>query len=100
MSELLLILGFRRRPHERTVIVGDTQLIRNFDGVEHFVDLSADSAESAVGLTEAEKRALREGLDSFIDHYTDPSNPTHGVRERIEIDEQDREELRALGYVE
>jgi len=100
VSELLLIPGFRRTPHERTVIVGDTQLIRHFDGVERFIDLSADATEDASGLSETEKQTLRDGLDAFIERYTDPANPTHGARERIEIDEKGREELRALGYIE
>lgn len=101
VGELLLDPIFRRTAHERTVIMGDTQLIRTVDGVDHFLPLSTGpEARSPDAISEAEKQALRRGLEAFLDRVAQTS-PTNGsARERLEIDEADRKELRALGYVE
>lgn len=105
-GELLLPPKLRRTPHERTVVVGDKQLIRDFDGVEHVVDLArADAADEgdeadASGIAPEESRVLRDHIDRLIARVTDPDAPRQGARERVELDEAARDELRALGYLE
>jgi arylsulfatase A-like enzyme len=105
-AELLLPPKLRRTPHERTVIVGDKQLIRNFDGVEHVLDLAPvdagtpGDAANASRVRPEERAALRDEIDRLIAHVTDPDAPRQGARQRVELDEAERAELRALGYLE
>lgn len=100
VSELIVPPIFRRTSHERTVILGSKQLIRDFDGTEHFIDL-AESAKDGPGqeMSDGEKKVLRDRLDRFVAHVS-LDLPSGESDDRIILNQQSREELRTLGYIE
>jgi len=99
-SELILPQIVRRTAHERSLIIGDTQLIRDFDGAEHFFDLGVGTAEPPDGAVSAsEKEALRSALNGFVARVMEQSRQGNSGSHII-LDQQNRKELRALGYIE
>jgi arylsulfatase A-like enzyme len=100
VSELIVPPILRRTSHERTVILGSKQLIRDFDGTEHFIDL-AESAEDRPGggISDEEKHVLRDRLDRFVAHVSLDSQSGESD-DRVILDQKSREELRTLGYIE
>jgi len=101
-SELILPPSMRHTAHERSLIIGDIQLIRDFDGAEHFFELGVGTAEPSASdsaVSASEKEALRSALDGFVARVTEQSRRRKSGSHII-LDQQSRRELRALGYIE
>jgi arylsulfatase A-like enzyme len=99
VGEMIQLKANRRTSHERMVVVGNKKLIRDFDGGEQFFDLSRSPPEREGEVSETEKKALRDALDRFVEHVLRDS-AKEGSAESAPIDEESREDLRALGYIE
>jgi arylsulfatase A-like enzyme len=83
--------------HRRAVIAGSHKVIAHRDGSTEFYDLAADPDEKDPdGLREDQRELLLAELDSARQRAETRTSP----REGIELDEEDIESLRALGYAE
>ena len=99
VGEMIQLKANRRTGHERMIVLGDKKLIRDFDGGEQFFDLSRSPPEREGEVSETEKKALRDALDRFVEHVLRDS-AKEGSAEPAPIDDESREDLRALGYIE
>jgi len=81
--------------HTRSVVVGSHKLVVNARGVATAYDLNADPGERhAATLTESDRRALEDAMAAT----TQRAARHAGQARTASLDEQTRENMRALGY--
>jgi arylsulfatase A-like enzyme len=88
--------GWRRfGPHQRSLVVGSHKLIGGIHGETEYYDLEADPGErNPKALSEAERAELRGKLEKLQQEVASRA----ASREVKPIDEETREQIRALGY--
>ena len=78
------------------MVIGERKLIVDLDGTRHYFDRSTDPEErDSATLPESQQRQLDEALDRFLAEIGVPFEA-----EVAPLDDDTREELRVLGYLE
>jgi arylsulfatase A-like enzyme len=96
-SELIKNGEQRQRPHERTVITPSSKLIADVGGGREFYDLVKDPGETNPdALSQEERSRLSAQLANFVEHVTRRTAP----ESKVQMDDETRERMRALGYQE
>jgi uncharacterized sulfatase len=97
LSELPRSIVTPYRRHSRALVQGDEKLVEDVDGTDVFFDLATDPGERAPGKLPAERqKALREVRDAL----TAGTERNRFGEQRRELDQETRDRLRALGYIE
>ena len=97
LSELPRSIVTPYRRHSRALVHGDEKLVEDVDGKDVFFDLATDPGERAPAQLPAERqKALRELRDTL----TAGTERNRSGEQRRELDQETRDRLRALGYIE
>ena len=97
LSELPHSIVTPYRRHSRALVHGDEKLVEDVDGTDVFFELATDPGERAPGQLPAERqKALRDVRDAL----TARTERNRFGEKRHELDQETRDRLRALGYIE